>query len=223
MITKDMNGMVANFKKLKKSFKLRETHNFSMLITSSGSKMYYNKDNQFAKGLFLFNMVKKDVTNYIVDNGKVIPYKDLPVNYSNPKYDTSKKIIGVDIDNAYWSVAYLKGYISENTYHRGLEYKKEFKPIRLSALSSLGKARVYKVYEYGEYKYDEITNINEDLQNVYLDIRYSTYGIMENISKLLKNDFCCWKTDCIFFYDTKENIKLVKKEIRDYGLKCKIE
>jgi hypothetical protein len=87
----------------------------------------------------------------------------------------------------------------------------------------LGKSRIYNVYEDGEHTADQEMRANESLQNVYLDIRYSTYGVMLEIAEELGNDFCCWKTDCIFFYDTQENRKKVQDIIESYGLECKIE
>ena len=126
------------------------------------------------------------------------------------------------MDNAYWTMAYLKGYISENTYTKGLE-KKDLKPIRLSALSTLGKGKTYKVYKEGEYECDEIVKGNKELENFYLDIRYTTYGVLLEIANELGDDFYCWKTDCIFFTDTKENIELVRNRLDEFGLTSKIE
>ena len=166
--------------------------------------------------------MKKDIQNYLEEHGEVEPYEELPVNYINTKFDYEKDVIGMDINNAYWHVALLKGYITENTYEKGLE-KEGLKSIRLASLSSLGKSRVYNVYENGEHKVDEKVKTNDSLQNVYLDIRYSTYGIMREIARELGDDFCSWKTDCVFFHDTKENREKVRAIIESYGLECKIE
>ena len=222
MIVKDIDKFIEQYKYLKKSFKLRKSANYTELVTSTGNKIYYNKTKRFKDGLYLFGMVKKDISNYIEKNGQVTPYDELPVNYSNKEYDYSKPIIGIDINNAYWSVARLKGYITRKTYNKGIE-KEGLKTIRLSSLSSLGKKRTYNVYEEGVYTHDEQTTGSDILQNVYLDIRYSTYGVMNEIAVELGEDFCCWKTDCIFFNDTDYNRELVTSMIESYGLTCKIE
>ena len=60
-------------------------------------------------------------------------------------------------------------------------------------------------------------------KEIYKDIRFSTYGVMNEIAEELGNDFCCWKTDCIFFTDTDENREKVKGIIEEYQLTCKIE
>jgi hypothetical protein len=78
----------------------------------------------------------------------------LPVNLKNKSYNQKNKTIGVDLNHAYWRVAYLKNYITESTYNRGLESDK-FKQIRLSALSSLGRSKTYDVYKNGVFAYQE--------------------------------------------------------------------
>jgi hypothetical protein len=222
MITQNIDSLIHNYKELKKSFKLRESTNYAELITSSGSKIFCSKNDRFKAGLFLFGMVKRDVNNYLEENGDVEPYDTLPVNHSNTEFDYDKKIVGLDINNAYWSVAHLKGYITEKTYKRGIS-KDGLKEIRLASLSTLGQGRTYQIYKEGVYSHDEQYKSNVRLQNLYLDIRYSTYGVMYDIATQLGEDFCCWKTDCIFFHDTEENQKLVRDCIEEYGLECKVE
>ena len=50
---------------------------------------------------------------------------------------------------------------------------------------------------------------NDEMNRVYHDIRYSCYYMMYELSLLLGDDFDCWKTDCIFYRDTKENRKII--------------
>ena len=203
--------------RLKKDFKIRESVNYAEIVRSDGEKIVSTKNNQFVKGLYLFAMVKRDIERYIAENGYITPSDELPVNYVSDIFNLENKVVGIDMDNAYWTIAYLKGYISENTYNKGLE-KKEFKPIRLSALSTLGKGKTYKVYKDGKYEFDEIAKANKELENFYLDIRYSTYGVLLEIANELGDDFHSWKTDCIFFKDNKENINLVRKRLDEFGI-----
>ena len=221
MIISDFTGFIENYTKLKKSFKIRESSNYVEIVHFSGKKLYHNKNKKFSEGLYLFRMVKYDIKNYLKNNELKL-YQELPVNFFNNEYNKKNNTIGIDIDNAYWSVAFLKGYITEKTYNKGLE-KEGLKSIRLSTLSTLGKKRIYKVFINGEYTHDEEKNESEKLQLVYNDIRFSTYGVMYELSEILQEDFYCWKTDCIFFKNTNKNIEIVKKHINNYGLTCKIE
>ena len=64
---------------------------------------------------------------------------------------------------------------------------------------------------------------HKELENFYLDIRYSTYGVLLEIANELGDDFHSWKTDCIFFKDTKNNIDLVRKRFDEFGIQSKVE
>jgi hypothetical protein len=222
MIVKDIKFVLDSFVDSKRTFKIRQSKNYSEIVTDTGKKIISNSNNKFQSGLFLFMMVKRDIEKFIKQYGQVEPAPELPVNYYNDVYDTEQKTIGIDINNAYWSVAFLKNYISKKTYLRGLE-EEDFKPIRLSALSSLGKARVWKIYEGGKYVRNEMTEGEKALQDVYLDIRFTTYAVMEEIANSLGSDFHCWKTDCVFFTDNKINRKLVTNILDGYGLEYKLE
>ena len=223
MKIENSKSFIETYIHLKKSFKVRSSTNITEIVTSTGQKIYEHKNQRFKEGLYLFGMVKRDVLNYIAENGSIEPYMELPVNYANQKFDYDNNVIGLDIDNAYWSVAKLKGYITKKTYDKGLEQKDGMKSIRLSCLSTLGKSRVYNVYEDGIYIGDEKVKEDTELQDIYNDVRFSTYGVMLEISELLGEDFCCWKTDCIFFKDTIENRNKATMIIESYGLNCKIE
>jgi len=222
VVCNNIDLKIEQYTKLKRSFKIRESVNYAELITEHNQKIVYNKNGKFSDGLYLFSMVIRDVKKYIEDNGAVKPMGELPVNYKNVNYK-EKSAIGIDIDNAYWSIACLRGYISHNTYIKGLEKGKEYKSTRLSALSSMGKDKFYKVYKDGTHTHNEIIEGDKRMQDVYYDIRFTTYNIMQELGDALGNDFYAWKTDCVFFTDTKENRKLVKTMLSDYGLTCKIE
>ena len=223
MIVNNIDKLVDSYITLGKSFKMRKSANYVELVTSAGDRIYHNKTEKFKGGLFLFGMVKRDIFEYIKKNGDDIEvYEELPVNYKNESFDESKEVIGIDINNAYWSVARLKRYITLKTYRKGLE-KKEYKTIRLSSLSSLGKQRVYNIYENGKHIRDEIVNGDERLRKIYSDIRHSTFGVMREVAEELGDDFESWKTDCVFFHDTEENREIVTNIIESYGLECKIE
>jgi len=216
----DIKNIIKTYCTLEKNFRVRTSANYSEVITDCGSKIVSNTNQKFKKGLFLFSMVKRDIERYILEYGYITAFDELPVNCINEYYDKDRGYVGLDINNAYWSVAHLKGYISENTFRKGLELDKS---VRLSALSSLGKSRAYQVYVQGKISHTELVKGSGEIENFYMDIRYSTYGVMREIADVLGEDFYSWKTDCINFFDTKENRSVVKTMITDYGLECKVE
>ena len=50
---------------------------------------------------------------------------------------------------------------------------------------------------------------DEQKRMIYKYIRYFCYQMMYEISVMLGDDFDCWRTDCIYYRSTPENIKLV--------------
>lgn len=84
------------------------------------------------------------------------------------------------------------------------------KAIRLASLSVLGRGKKFDKYIEGEFAETLVVKKPDStLQKVYVDIRYSCYYMMYELSQLLKNDFESWKTDCIYYRDTPENRKIV--------------
>jgi hypothetical protein len=159
--------------------------------------------------IFLFSLVQQDVKKFVKD----MDYIELPpkVNVTEYNYDydhTLGKLTGTDLNHAFWRIAYLKGYISHKTYEHGLVEKA--KALRLATLSVLGREKKYDKYQNGT-KTEEVVirPKNEMLQLVYKDIRYSCYYTMYELSKLLGDDFDCWKTDCIYYRDSPENRKII--------------
>jgi hypothetical protein len=182
------------------------------MFPSTGSHKVYNK------GMFLFGMVRKDATLFIKSGKKIKVPKRYPVNEYNDNFSNFEaKVTGTDLNHAYWRIAYNLGIISKNTYMKGLD--DDFKILRLSALSTLGKGKDYFVIKDGIVTEEVVKiGINEDMDKLYKAIRQTCYMYMQNIKKMLGNDFICYRTDCVYYVDTKENKKLV----RDYFKKEKM-
>jgi hypothetical protein len=157
-------------------------------------------------------MVRKDAKNFLKSGGMVDLPKRYPVNEYNDNFDKFEYgMTGTDLNHAYWRIALNLGIITKNTYLRGLD--DDFKVVRLSALSTLGKGKDYFVIKDGKIT-DEVVKIgyNDDMDNLYKAIRYSCFEYMQTIKNMLGKDFICYRTDCVYYVDTKENRKMV----RDY-------
>jgi hypothetical protein len=189
--------------------------NFSTeLIWDGKSYMFPSKGSHksYTKGMFLFGMVRRDATNFIKSGQKVKVPKRYPVNEYNDNFcQFDKKITGTDLNHAYWRIAFNLGIITKQTYQKGLD--EEFKVVRLSALSTLGKGKEYFVIKNGKLT-NEVVRIgyDEERDNLYRAIRYTCFKYMQNIKKKLGDDFICYRTDCVYYVDSPENRKLV----RDY-------
>jgi hypothetical protein len=173
--------------------------------------MNKTKQKNFRKGMFLFGMVRKDAKEYLQTKKRI----KLPKQYKQIEYVDSvdesllDNVTGTDINHAYWRIAYNLGIISERTYIKGLP--DEYKSVRLASLSTLGASKKYFKIKKGVLT-NQIKEIKgeEELQNLYVLIRYTCYKYMNKVKRILGKDFLCYKTDCIYYIDSKENRKKVK-------------
>jgi hypothetical protein len=181
------------------------------------------KQKAFKQGMFLFGMVRKDSKAYLKKNKNI----KLPTKYNQIEYyngylneDMFGKVTGTDLNHAYWRIAFNLGIISDMTYLKGLDDK--FKSVRLAALSTLGADKKYKIIKAGKIT-DELKIIkgDESLQLIYKLIRYTCYKYMAQVKKQLKSDFLCYKTDAIYYIDTKENRKIVRDFFKEKDLLMK--
>jgi hypothetical protein len=170
------------------------------------------KAKTYNRGMFLFGMVRKDAKNFLKTGKKVYMPKRYPVNEYNDNFDKfDMPITGTDLNHAYWRIAYNLGIIKRNTYIKGLD--DEFKVVRLSALSTLGKGKDYFVIKDGKVTEDVIKiGYDEEMDKLYKTIRYTCFKYMQKIKKMLKDDFIAYKTDCVYYVDTPQN----RKKVRDF-------
>ena len=192
--------------------------NYSYIFTVLNKQ----KQKSFKKGMFFFGMVRRDAKLYLKDN----PVIKLPKKYGQIEYrgnlneELFGKVTGTDLNHAYWRIAYNLGIIGEVTYLKGL--KDEFKAVRLAALSTLGAHKKYQKIKNGELINEyKIIQGNEDLQQIYKLIRYTCYRYMNQVKKLLGSDFLCYKTDCIYYVDNKDNRKIVRDFFKEKDLLMK--
>jgi len=194
----------------KGSFLIRFGSECNELIFDNVHNVFPTANKNFDNKLIcLFNMVLLNVKSYLYLN----PYIDIPPKVNTTEYnykydDTIGTLTATDLDHAFWRIAYVKGYITKTTYQKGLPTSG--KAVRLASLSILGVGKKFDKYIDGVL----VGTINtkqqdETLKKVYVDIRYSCYYMMYELSKILGNDFESWKTDCIYYRDTPENRTIV--------------
>ena len=189
--------------------------NFSTeLVWDKKSYMFPSDNNykSYTKGMFLFGMVRRDAKAFIKSGKTIKVPKKYPTNEYNDNFDKfGFKMGGTDLNHAYWRIAYNLGIISKSTYQKGLD--EEFKVVRLSALSTLGKGKDYFVIKDGEITSEMVKiGYDDEMDNLYKAIRYTCYKYMQTIKKMLKDDFICYRTDCVYYVESPENRKMV----RDY-------
>jgi hypothetical protein len=190
------------------------------IIWQNRKFLFPSKKKKVTAGMWVFRSVMNDVRDYISDK-RIKALDRLPVNFWNQNMlDFQGKITATDVNHAYWRIAFMQGIISEKTYTKGLLIKD--KSIRLAALANLASSKEYQVIRDGQMtnktivlKYDPI------LQKVYNNVRYTCYNYMMTMAHMLKEDFICYKTDCIYYVDKPENRKMVQEYLDIFGLEWK--
>lgn len=199
--------------------------NFSSeLVWDKKSYMFPSQSTKYktlTKGMFLFGMVRRDAKIFIKSGKNIKTPKRYPTNEYNDKFDKfGFKMCGTDLNHAYWRIAYNLGIIAKSTYQKGLD--DDFKVVRLSALSTMGKGKDYFVIKDGKVT-NEVVKIgyNEEMDNLYKAIRYTCFKYMQVLKKMLGDDFICYRTDCIYYVDTPENRKMVRDYLKEQKMSMK--
>lgn len=196
-------------KSQKLEYLVKATSESTIIITPNTKYIYVHSSNFPRNKLFMFNNVRRDAVKWVEQNDNLAMPPKHKANKYNFDYDDSYgNIIGFDINHAYWRIAYQKGMISKKTYEAGLD--PQCKALRLATISVLGRKLEYDKYDNGG-KQEVVVVRDEDprLKAVFKYVRFYCYQMMFNLSVMLKEDFDCWKTDCIYFRDTRENRTLV--------------
>lgn len=173
------------------------------------------------KNLFIFGLVKRDAMAYL-KTGKFKPQTRLQSIHFNQNFsNTDSRIIGADLDGAYWRIAFQKGVISERTFNHGLRI--DDKQLCLAALATLGADKTYRSIRKGRFgNAIEVWKGNDELKEVYKMIRFECYKYMQHLARILGNDYVCYKTDCIYFAHTEQNTATVKAFLKAKKLDFKL-
>lgn len=186
------------------------------------TRYFYPKSDLYLKGGHLIKAVKSDFEKFIFNNPNFEIIPDYQPFYSNESSNNYEKIVYYDLNHAYWRFAFLKGYISEKTYNKGLE-SEENKQLYCIALSTQGAEKRYNLIVNKKKSIEVKTTGFESYRQIYNNIRNYTYKAMDDMKKILKADFRGYNVDCICFIDTKENREIIEKYLFKNKLLYKIE
>lgn len=223
-VTFKPNISLDNYLKIKKPFKFNgyiRRGAFVDELFCDYRKMLFPQQNFSYQNATIFRIVLRDVNKYIEKSGTPKLAKPRAATFWNEgMLEYKGRVTATDLNHAYWRIAFLKGYISEQTYNKGLE--DEVKPMRNSALANLTSQKEWFLLRDGEVtKTSFVIRKDDALSIIYNDIRYTCYEIMHELRLLLGKDFICYKIDCLYYVDTKKNRKLVQDFITERGIEWK--
>jgi len=194
----------------KMTFAIRESSECTEVLLDDTHIVYASTSNFPRKKVYLFRLVKNEILKWLAKNELVLPPNHHSIEY-NYEYDYEKdEMTGTDLNHAYWRIAYTTGLITEKTYIAGLD--NDCKALRLATISTLGREKKFNNYKNGQLGRSFVyQKRDEKLQDVYKYVRLTCFNYMYEASKLLGKDFFAWKTDCLYYKNTEENIKMVQE------------
>jgi hypothetical protein len=201
--------LIDRLKSTKQDFLLKKSSESTQIIYGDVLHYFPHSKNFPKNYLYMFKSVNSDVSKWLEGRRAIALPPKHDVSTFNVDYDFDDgEIIGTDLNHAYWRIAMIKGMISQDTYERGL--KCPSKALRLATLSTLGRKKHFTKFEDG-YMGERlcINDGDEQKRMIYKYIRYFCYQMMYEISVMLGDDFDCWRTDCIYYRNTPENVRLV--------------
>lgn len=132
--------------------------------------------------------------------------------------DDRRDVVEIDVNKAYWQLAYQNGYLPQHLYEQGLNTDKVGKLTRLVALGSLAsKKKVFqfdgKNYHFIGYKFDPV------LRSYFFKVSYDLDNIMNDIFNQVGERALFYWFDA--FFVNREVADYIEREIGRYGLGVK--
>lgn len=216
---KDAEKFIKELKEQNLDFSLRKGSDCYEIYLDDTHFLYATTKNFPQRKLHLFRTVNLQAEKYLSQNKLVMP-KENRQSHWNYEFDETKTLAGTDLNHAYWRIAYIKGIITQKTYISGLY--DNCKQLRLATLSILGRKKTFDIYEKGKVVDSKIVQKeNPEMRKLFKMIRNTCYTYMYELSELLGDDFFCWKTDCIYYVNTKQNIQMVQEYFKKNNLTFK--
>lgn len=132
----------------------------------------------------------------------------------------------VDVNGAYWQIAYQKGYISKEVYEEGIATDSKGRLIvdkktRLVALGSLATTKRHYHFDGSKELYVKDEN-NELTRSYFFDVSRTLSDIMQEISSgAMENIVHFYWVDAIFCKSGYEDA--IVDKFKQYGLSCTVD
>lgn len=186
---------------------------FGRNTTITGKELgYINKVRHYVKKLDLITMFPKQ-------------YFEADVQYveCDPKLKNQvfTDIVEIDIDQAYWETARLLGVISEEIYDIGMSGEIS-KQARMVALGSLAK-KTYHYTFHGQRLIKAEEERSLDTENVWFTICKRVADVMQEIKKIMGEDYLFYWVDGVYVKNNPEVIEKVQSIIAAWGYNSKIK
>lgn len=179
------------------------------------------------KELGFINKTKSYIKRSFDPSKFMDPIDPYDINYIGVNKDFCKNNIGfieniveVDINEAYWRLAYITDLISESIYESGKKGGEVSKYARLVALGSLAKKEYIYKYQGKALRYKGVTV--DPLENIWLTICKMLDDEMQVATKIAGKDFLHYWVDGIYLINpSKKVVENIKNHFLNRNYKVK--
>jgi len=147
-------------------------------------------------------------------------YREQMFNLDAIESDIGRQLVMIDINDCYWRTALLLGYITEETYIKGLR-SKSWKLGRNACIGSLAKTTISVPFKKGiaDRRNRRITHPKLEYQLIRNHIIGHVYNIFNDLFKQMGDTFYMFLTDCLVTRYTR--LSDVQKHLRNEGYRSK--
>ncbi|MCF8360730.1 MAG: hypothetical protein K9H26_18390 [Prolixibacteraceae bacterium] len=135
--------------------------------------------------------------------------------------ETDQKLVYIDINHAYWRVAFILGYIDKSLYEK-YAYDQEYKLARNIGLSTMVSQKKKHYYFNGKYARTIVCE-NSMYEKMYKNIRYTTYNIIGELAELIGDGCLAYKVDGLLILNDNELIKFCKEYLKGKNVTFEIK
>ena len=219
-------GYLKAYEKSKSDFSVVSYGSTKKIVYGSNTFLFSGvKGEKKPLGVHLISLVKKDIDKLVLEGHKIlkIPEKKPHLTFIHHRhleyYGEGEEALAIDINHCYWRTAFLLGFISEETYKKGID-KPEYKDGRLIAIGTLGKILTVRKYKAG-IKVEEYLDDSDYLKygGFFWAVIVRIHNMMLELYSVLKEDFLMFLTDCVVIDPRRKNDALRVMEKHGYGTK----
>lgn len=225
-------GSIEKFDAYLKAYENTQS-DFTVVSYGSTKKIIYGnhkflfsglKGQKKPQGMHLIGMVKRDIDALLkIQEPLQIPQKKPYLTFIHHKhlefYGEGEEALAIDINHCYWRTAFLLGFITEETYLKGLE-RTDYKEGRLIAIGTLAKILTIRKYKDG-MKVEEYVDDKEYLKygGFFWAVILKINELMIELWTSLKEDFLMFLTDCVVIDPRRKEDAIAIME--KHGYSCK--
>jgi len=210
--TYEPNELILELKENKVPFMLHTTTMTRTIITEDTTYSYISNTMPLnMRELNLIKKVKADAGKLDLSQFKLLEAKDISfIHRSNLKLDedATGDFYEIDLKQAYWNIAYIKGIISKETYLYA-NHPRIKKRARLIALGALAK-RITSVSFDGEKYGKVVVGEASEYARLFYACCFEVSSIMEDIKREMDKDYIFHWVDAIFIKSSPALNKLIE-------------